>query len=246
MKRLLSILLIFFTTISQGQDAEAIVEKSIEQFKGETSEATMSMEIIRPSWSRTITMKAWSKGEDFSLIKILSPARDEGIGYLKRDKEIWNWQPSIERTIKLPPSMMSQSWMGSDFTNDDLVRESSTLTDYDHEIIGNDTINNRPCWKIKMTPEPDAPVVWGKVIAWISKDQYLELRTEFYDEEGELINIMKASNIQQMGDRTIPTRLEMIPADKEEHKTVVTYESIEYNLSIPDDFFSIQNMKNIR
>lgn len=188
-------------------------------------------------------MKAWSKGDDFSLIKILSPARDEGTGFLKRDKEIWNWQPSIERTIKLPPSMMSQSWMGSDFTNDDLVRESAELTDYDHEIIGNDTLDGKACWKISMIPHPDAPVVWGKIIGWITRVNYLEIRTEFYDEDGELVNIMIASDIKEMGNRIIPTRMEMIPADKEEHKTIVTYKSIEYNQPISDDFFSIQNMK---
>lgn len=233
-------------TSLMAQNATEIVAKSLQQFKGKTSEAIMSMEIIRPTWSRKIRMKTWTKGEDFSLIKILSPARDEGTGFLKRKKEIWNWQPSIERTIKLPPSMMSQSWMGSDFTNDDLVRESSTLTDYNHEIMGTDTIRGRTCWKIKMTPKPNAPVVWGKVIAWITKENHLELRTEFYDEEGELINIMKASEIKKMGERIIPTKMEMIPADKENHKTVINYESVVYNKPIEKDFFSIQNMKNVR
>lgn len=233
-------------TFGWSQTATEIVEKAIENFQGETSKATMKMEIIRPSWSREITMKTWSKGTEYSLIKILSPARDEGSGYLKRKKEMWNWQPSIERTIKLPPSMMSQSWMGSDFTNDDLVREASELTDYTHEIMGSEIIDDRECWKIGMTPKPDAPVVWGKVITWISKNDYLQLKSEFYDEEDELINIMKAGNIQTMGGRTIPTRMEMIPADKEGHKTVVSYESVVFNEPIEDDFFSIQNLKNIR
>lgn len=243
MKYFLFFICLFSSNFLFAQTATEIVDRSIQQFKGETSYAEMSMEIVRPSWSREITMKAWSKGDDFSLIKILSPARDEGTGFLKRDKEIWNWQPSIERTIKLPPSMMSQSWMGSDFTNDDLVRESAELTDYDHEIIGNDTLDGKACWKISMIPHPDAPVVWGKIIGWITRVNYLEIRTEFYDEDGELVNIMIASDIKEMGNRIIPTRMEMIPADKEEHKTIVTYKSIEYNQPISDDFFSIQNMK---
>lgn len=244
------LLILFFVAwlpaVVGAQDATEIVNRSLDQFKGQTSEAKMSMEIIRPSWSRKITMKSWTKGDDFSLIKVLAPARDEGTGYLKRGKEIWNWQPSIERTIKLPPSMMSQSWMGSDFTNDDLVRESSILTDYNHEILGSETIDGRECWKIKMTPKSDAPVVWGKVIAWITKEHYLEIRTEFYNEEGELINIMRGSDIKKMGGRTITTTLEMIPADKEGHKTVVHYEEIKYNQPLEDDFFSVQNMKSIR
>jgi outer membrane lipoprotein-sorting protein len=248
MKRLLALLVLLGLAVSgvTAQTATEIVKKSLDQFKGETSKATMSMEIIRPTWSRKITMEAWSKGEDYSLIKILSPARDEGTGFLKRKKEIWNWQPSIERTIKLPPSMMSQSWMGSDFTNDDLVREASVLTDYDHTILGTETIDGREAWKIQMIPKPDAPVVWGKVIAWITKDLYLELRAEFYDEEGELINVMEAGDIKTLGGRTIPTRMEMIPADEEGHKTVVIYEDIDYDLSLADAFFSIQNMKNVR
>lgn len=247
MKRLLLVFLVaLFPIITEAQSATEIVERSLDQFKGQNSEAKMSMEIIRPSWSRKITMKSWTKGDDFSLIKVLSPARDEGTGFLKRGKEIWNWQPSIERTIKLPPSMMSQSWMGSDFTNDDLVREASVLTDYHHDLAGTETIDGRQCWKIEMTPKPEAPVVWGKVLAWITKEHYLEIRAEFFDEEGELINIMKASEIEEMGGRTIPTKMEMIPADEDGNKTVVRYESIQYNQLIEDEFFSIQNMKSIR
>lgn len=237
---------LLFSALAWSQTATEIVQKAIDNFKGETSKSTMSMEIIRPDWSREITMKGWTKGDDYSLIKILSPARDAGSGFLKRGKEIWNWQPSIERTIKLPPSMMSQSWMGSDFTNDDLVREASEITDYVHEIIGTESIDNQECWKIEMTPKPDAPVVWGKIITWISKEHYLQLKAEYYDEEEELINIMKASNIQIMGGRTITTKLEMIPVDKEGHKTVITYQSVIFNEPITDDFFSIQNLKNIR
>lgn len=248
MLRIVNLLAIAILMISGlgAQTATEIVEKSLDQFKGETSQATMSMEIVRPTWSRKITMKAWTKGEDYSLIKILSPARDEGTGFLKRKKEIWNWQPSIERTIKLPPSMMSQSWMGSDFTNDDLVREASVLTDYEHELLGTEMINEREAWKIQMTPKPDAPVVWGEVLAWITKEHYLELRSEFYDEEGELINIMEASDVKELGGRIIPTRMEMIPADEEGNKTIITYETVTYNQPLTDGFFSIQNMKNVR
>lgn len=206
----------------------------------------MSMKIVRPSWSREIEMRSWTLGEDFSLIKVLAPARDKGTGFLKRDKEIWNWQPSIERTIKLPPSMMSQSWMGSDFTNDDLVREASAVTDYDHALRGTETIGGRECWIIEMTPKPDAPVVWGKVVAWITKEHYIEVRAIFYDEEGERVNTMEASEIKEMDGRVIPTVLEMIPVDKEGHKTIVRYESVAYGIDVDADFFSVQNMKSLR
>lgn len=240
----LSLLLPFM--MQAQEDASTIVKKALEQFKGETSVAEMTMTIIRPTWQREVTMKSWTKGEDYSLIKILSPARDKGTGFLKRGKEIWNWQPTIERTIKLPPSMMSQSWMGSDFTNDDLVRESSTVTDYEHKILESTTIEGREAWKILLTPKPDAPVVWGKVILWITKDHYLELRAEFYDEEGELVNTMMGKDIQTMDGRVIPTTLEMIPADKENQKTVIHYSSVTFNKPIETDFFSLQNMKTVR
>ena len=230
----------------QAQDAGEIVKKALDNFRGKSSKSTITMKIIRPGWSREIRMKAWSKGDKYSLIKILAPARDKGVAYLKVGKEIWNWQPSIERTIKLPPSMMGQSWMGSDFTNDDLVRESSEVRDYTHRIIGSDTLQGRECWKIELIPKEDAAVVWGKIIMWISKKDYLELRAEFYDEDGTLVNIMKASDIKNMHGRIIPVRLEMIPADKPGQKTVIVYEDIVFDIPIPDSFFSLQNMKKVR
>jgi len=248
MKKILSLLLIFLLApaLLQAQDAREIVKKALDNFRGESSKSTLTMKIIRPGWSREIRLKAWSKGEKYSLIKILAPARDKGVAYLKVGKEIWNWQPSIERSIKLPPSMMGQSWMGSDFTNDDLVRESSELRDYTHRIIGSDTLQGRECWKIELLPKEEAAVVWGKIIMWVSKKDYLELRAEFYDEDGKLVNIMKASDIKKMNGRTIPTRLEMIPAEKPGQKTVIVYEDIQFDIPIPDRFFSLQNMKKVR
>ncbi len=238
--------LLALSAFLSAQDAGKIVKKALDNFRGKSSKSTITMKIIRPGWSREIRMKAWSKGDHYTLIKILAPARDKGVAYLKVGKEIWNWQPSIERSIKLPPSMMGQSWMGSDFSNDDLVRESSEVRDYTHRIIGSDTLQGRECWKIELRPKEDAAVVWGKIIMWISKKDYLELRAEFYDEDATLINIMKASDIKNMNGRIIPTRLEMIPADKPKQKTVIVYEDIQFDIPIPDRFFSLQNMKKVR
>ncbi len=228
-----------------SQDAREIVKKAQDKFRGKSSESTITMKIVRPSWSREVVMKAWTKGDRYALIKVLAPAREKGVAYLKVGKEIWNWQPSIERIIKLPPSMMGQSWMGSDFTNDDLVRESSLVDDYEQKIIGSDTIDGRECWKIELTPKPDAAVIWGKIIVWISKKDDLELRAEFYDEDGELVNIMTASDIKNMNGRIIPTRLEMVPADKPGNKTILIYNDIKFDIPIADGFFSIQNMKKV-
>jgi len=229
----------------QAQDATDIVRKANEKMQGESSQVEMTMQIVRPSWQRSISMKAWSKGQDYSLILITAPARDEGSAYLKRGNEIWNWQPSINRTIKMPPSMMSQSWMGSDFSTNDLVREASIVVDYTHTLLGDSTLSGYDTYKIKMTPKPEAPVVWNKVITFISKEEYLQLRAEFYDEDGELVRFMKGSEVKEMDGRIVPTRMEMIPVDKKGQKTVITYKQMQFNIDISQRFFSTQNMKNV-
>lgn len=234
-----------FTLPVVAQDATEIIRKMDEKMRGESLEAEMTMSIIRPTWERTISMKTWSRGMDYSLILITAPARDEGTAFLKRGNEIWNWVPNVGRTIKMPPSMMMQSWMGSDFTNDDLVRESSVVVDYEHEMAGEETISGYECYKIEMTPKPEAPVVWGRVDVWVSKDEFLQLRSEFYDEDGELINVMEGMNVKEFDGRLIPARLEMIPMGKKGHKTVMEYKSMKFNEGIPERFFSVQNMRRV-
>lgn len=238
-------LLVALTIQVQAQDATDIVRKADEKMRGESSRAEITMQIIRPTWERSISIKSWSMGQDYMLMLITAPARDEGTAYLKRENEIWNWLPDINRTIKLPPSMMSQSWMGSDFSNNDLVRESSIVTDYNHSLAGDSTISGYDCYKIEMIPKPDAPVVWGRVVAFISKNEYLQLRFEFYDEDDYLMRTMEGSDVQEIGGRTIPTRMEMIPEDEENQKTVLIYNDIEFGIDVSERFFSIQNMKRV-
>lgn len=230
-----------------GQDARTILKTSEEKRRGiSSSKAEMTMTIIRPKWTRTMAMKAWSKGEDYSLILVTSPARDKGSATLKRQKEVWSWNPRIERTIKLPPSMMSQSWMGSDLTNDDLVREVSLVTDYDSRILDTESIEGRTCWKIELIPHEDVAVVWGKVIMFIDQKDYLQLRTEFYDEDSYLINIMQASQIKEMGGRPFAAKLELIPQEEEGHKTILEYQSLSFDIPIDENYFSVQNLKRIK
>lgn len=246
---------IFFTFLSgilltgsiYAQDAKAIIRQAEEVRRGvETSQAEMTMTIVRPTWTRSMSMKSWSKGDDYALMLITAPARDAGTATLKRGSEVWNWAPRIERTIKLPRSMMSQSWMGSDFTNNDLVQEVSIIDDYDHRVLKDSTVEGRACWKIELIPHEDAAIVWGKIYTWIDKADYLTLRSEFYDEDGYLINVMQSSNIRTMGGRTFATRMEMIPVEEEGHKTVMEYQSISFDEALNDDFFSVQNMKRVR
>lgn len=242
----LTIILYGFASWAQDMSAIDIIKKADEKMRGKTSKTEMIIKIVRPTWQRDMGLKAWSKGNELSMILITAPAKDKGTVFLKRHKEIYNWLPSIERSIKMPPSMMMQSWMGTDMTNDDLVRESSIVEDYDHEIVGNETIEGRECWKIKLTPKPDAPVVWGMIYTWIDKKDYIQLRTEFYDEDEDLVNTMTAGDIKTMGGKVIASRVEVIPADKKGQKTVMITEAISFDEPIDDSFFSTQNMKKVK
>lgn len=229
-----------------AQTALEIIQSADEYLRGESSIAEISIEVQRPSWSRNMSIKAWAKGTELSLILIQSPARDKGTVFLKRQKEIWNWQPQIERIIKLPPSMMMQSWMGSDFTNDDLVKESSIIEDYKHKLLGDTIILDRNCYIIELTPKPEAPVVWGKIISFIGKDLPLQMGSEFYDEENYLINKMNIVALDYFGGKLLPSLMEMIPMEEENQKTIMQYHSLEFNTKIDDTFFSKQNMKRLR
>lgn len=239
-------LLTFFSTLISAQDIKEIIRKSDEKFRGSSSTGSFSMTIERPTWSRTISMKSWSLGTEYSLIYVTAPAKEKGQVFLKRKNEMWNWVPSIERMIKIPPSMMMQSWMGSDFTNDDLVRESSIVKDYTHKLLGEEIIADYPCYKAELIPLENAPVVWGKVLIWVSKKDYLWLKAEFYDEDGILVSTEILSDIKKMDDRVIPCRMEMIPAGKKGQKTIMVFENTDFDVPLKEDFFSIQNMKKIK
>lgn len=234
-----------FPFLLTAQTAKEIVEKTEDKMRGKTSQAIIVVKTIRPSWTREMRLKTWMKGNDYSTILITSPVRDKGIVFLKRKKEVWNWMPSIEKIIKLPPSMMSQSWMGTDFTNDDLVKESSLVTDYNHAFTNDTTINSRSCFQIIMIPKPEAAVVWGKLITCIDKEKMVQLHARFYDESNELINTMNAFEVKMMDGRLIPTRFEMIPANKKNQKTEMRYVSVIFNRTIDESLFTTDKMRYI-
>lgn len=242
----LSFLFVLQSTLLISQNAYDIIKKADEHSRGNTSIATMTIQVIRPTWTRTITMKAWTKGNEYSAILIKSPAKEQGTVFLKRGKEVWNWIPSIERTIKMPPSMMNQSWMGTDFTTDDLVKEASILKDYTHTILGDTIIDGRPSHVIELIPKPQSAIVWGKVITIIDKKDYILLNVQYYDEAGILINTLRCSNIKNFNGRLLPAKMEMIPTDKEQNKTVMTYSDIIFNTIIPDSFFNINTITLIQ
>ncbi len=240
-------LLISFMIPVHAQDAREIIKKADEKMQGEeTSQSTMTMTIVRPTWQREVTFKSWTKGRDYSVALVTAPAKESGQTFLKRETEMWNWNPTINRLIKLPPSMMSQGWMGSDFSNDDLLKESSIVVDYTHTIIGKEEIDGWDCYKIELIPLEDAAVVWGKIFKWIAKEEFLQMKTEYYDEDDYLIKTELAYDMKTMGGRLIPSKFELIPEEEEGHKTVVVMDDITFNEPIPDSFFSQQNMKRVR
>jgi outer membrane lipoprotein-sorting protein len=242
MKKILLLLFFHLSIIALSQEAKDIVKKADEKAKGKTSVANITIQTIRPTWTREMTVKAWTKGNDLSFILVLAPAKEKGVVFLKRKKEVWNWIPSIERSIKMPPSMMSQSWMGTDFTNDDLVKEASILEDYNHTFLQDVIIDGRNCYKIQLLPKPKSAVVWGKVIMDIDKKDFMMLHVEYYDEDGVLINTMHCSDIKLLGDRLLPGKMEMVPASKKGNKTVLIYNSLIFDTPLDDSFFNTQNI----
>ena len=246
---ILSILFFSPALMLSGQDLspKEIIRKADEKFNGEkTSTSIMAMTIVRPTWERTIEFKNWTSGRDYALTLITVPAKEKGQSFLKRENEMWNWNPTISRLIKLPPSMMSQGWMGSDYTNDDILKESSVVNDYNHQILGEEEYDGRMCYKIKMVAKEDAAVIWGHQIRWIDTKDFLFMKSELYDEDGYLVRTELGSDIKAMDGRLIPTRIELIPAEEEDQKTIVEIKEIQFNEPIKDSFFSQQNMKRVR
>ncbi|EGQ7975214.1 outer membrane lipoprotein-sorting protein [Vibrio parahaemolyticus] len=237
---------LLFTSLSYAESAFDIVQKSDQAMRGKSSYSEATMEIVRPDWTRSMTMKSWTKGTELSLVLVTAPAKDKGSASLKRHREMWNWVPSIERVIKIAPSMLSQSWMGSDFTNDDLINQSSIVVDYQHALLGNDSFEGDKVWVIEAMAKPDAPVVWNKVTLWISQSTYLQRKVEFYDEFDERVNVLTTYDVKELGGRKIATRMEMKPVDKPGNKTIFTTHQAQFDFDINDDFFSQQQMKSLR
>lgn len=244
MKRLILILFLL-PLMSWGQSALEIVTKSDDKLKGKSARVETTITIVRPNYTREMTMVSWSLGRDYSMTYLISPKRDAGSTFLNRQKEVWSYTPSIERIIKLPPSMMTQNWMGTDFTNDDLVKQSSMITDYKHHLIGKETIEGYSCHKIEMIPKEDAAVVWGKVVVWIDEKEYMQMKVEYYDEDGYLINTLLGKNPKIFDGKMLPSVMEMIPADKPGNKTIMTQNSMKFDIVIDESFFTTRKMKTV-
>ena len=227
---------------AQEPSAQDIVDRAESAIWGRTLQAQMTMTITTPRWTRQLDLATWIERPRRSFVRILAPAKEAGIGSLRIGAEMWNYLPAVERTIRIPPSMMLQPWMGSDFTNDDLVKESSLTTDYTHRVIGTDTAGSAPVYVVESRPKPDAAVVWGRIVLRVRRADFLPTSEEFYDERGSLVRVMTFSDIRSLGGRTVPTRWELQPVAKPGQRTTVVLTRATYDAPIDDAIFTQRNL----
>jgi len=241
-----SLFIAFFILLcgtSHAVEVETLVRDAVNYYRGNASVALVDMTIHRPGWERTLTIRAWTRGEKDSLFTIVAPPRDNGNGTLKRGAEMWIFNPRVNRVIKLPPSMMSQSWMGSDFSNNDLAKSDSIIDDYTHEITGTETHDGKTVFVITSMPKPDAPVVWGMQKLRVRED-LIFLSQEFYDEDLLLVKVMTGTQIQMVGGKLFPRVWKMQKADTEDEYTMLDYRELLFKEHLPADLFTISSLKH--
>lgn len=244
MKRLAIFLALLFTSLNiPAQTANEIIHKAEDMIKGSSAQGEIKMIVNTPDYTREMQMESWWVGNEKALIIIKSPRREMGNKTLKIGNEMWSYLKNTETTIKIPPSMMLQSWNGSDFTNDDLVRESNLDDDYNQIIIAEEEIDKNLCWKIQLDPRPDAPVVWGKLIYWVRKADFTPARVDYYNEKNELMRHMVFTDIKTFGKRTIPSKWVMVNDRKEKHSTSFEIISMQFDINISDRVFSFQELE---
>ncbi len=227
---------------ANAQEAQKVVDDAIRYYRGKASVCLIDMKITRPNWQRDMTIKAWTKGQKKSIFYIAAPPKDEGNGTLKLGGEMWTYNPKVNRVMKLPPSMMSQGWMGSDFSNDDLAKSDSIVVDYTHEMEGYETHEGKKVSVIRSIPKPGAAVVWGQQRLKIREDHILLLQ-EFFDEEKKLVKAMASSEIQMMGGKLFPRVWTMRKADAAGEFTTVKYRQIRFDLDLPDSLFTEASLR---
>lgn len=232
-------------SVALADDAAAIIQKNFDYMREKASASTVEMRVVRPDWQRTTTLKVWTRGDKDSLFTVLGPAKDRGNGTLKKGREMWIFNPKVNRTIKLPPSMMSQSWMGSDFSNNDLAKSDSIIVDYDHSLDGVETHEGKTVYRIRSIPKPGAPVVWGMQTMKIREDA-IPLEEIFYDEEMQPVKILTFSDIKPLGGKLFPRIMTMKTTDAPGEYTTVTYQTLEFFHELPDRLFTLSALKNPR
>lgn len=231
---------------SEQPDIAALVERFDRLLNGQSFVGVMTMSIETPSWSRSIKLKVWSRGQDYALIRVLEGGpRDTGMMTLKRGKQLWNWLPQAGRVMKLPSGMLGDSWMGSDFTNDDLLRGNSLIDDFNASLNGIERGEGYSAWHVVLVPKPTAAIVWGRIEVLIDRNSCLPISQRFFDEDGELAREMSFSEFRQIGWRHFPAKMTVVPAERG-RETSIAYSEIEFDIEIPEDTFSLQRLRQGR
>ncbi len=228
------------------ETAEEIIDYVDHLLRGNSSQGTIVMDIVTENWSRSLEMEVWSLGKEYSLVRVNAPKSEAGTATLKVDKQVWNYLPRADRTIKIPPSLMMGSWMGSHFTNDDLVKESQLIEDYNIEISFDGERDGEPVWEFTLTPKPEAPVVWGRIEEQVRRRDVMPTWAKYYDEDGNLSRTMAFSEFKTMGGRLVPSVMTITPEDKPSESTTIIYSDIVFDVGLDQDFFSLRNLKQLR
>ena len=243
---MLACLLLAQSSTAVEIDARDLVRQAMDHWRGLTSHSKMTMTIHRPDWERTLTMESWSKGDKLSLVRVIEPRKDAGNGTLLNDNSMWTFSPKINRIIKVPSSMMSQSWMGSDFSNKDVAKSTDILDQYDHELTHSEERDGHVYYTITSIPHDDAAVVWGKEVL-VVRDDFVLLEEQFWDQDGQLVKAMKTLEVAEMGGRAVARVIRMAKTGMEEEEwTQMTAEQIEFDLVLPDRLFTLSNLRNPR
>jgi hypothetical protein len=222
---------------------EEVVRHVDDLFRGESSRGRVAMEVVTARWTRSMEMEMWSLGRDYSLVRVLAPARDAGTATLKVEKDIWNYLPRVDRTIKVPGAGMGGSWMGSHFTYDDLVRESSLVDDFEVALAFEGVRDGVRIWQFRLTPRPEAPVVWSRIELDVRQEDLMPLRSRYYDDRGGLARTMVFSDFRRMGGRLVPALLSMEPEDKPGERTTIRYTDLRFGIGLDRAFFSLQRLR---
>ncbi|HBN03785.1 MAG TPA: outer membrane lipoprotein-sorting protein [Bacteroidetes bacterium] len=248
-KKLIGIAMLGCFAISMntgGLTAIQILKKAEQKLSSSTVIADVSIVIKRPKWTKTMELKTWSKGMDYAMAYVKGPDKDEGTVYLKAKKDVYNYLPKVKKTVKLPSNLLSQNWMGTDMTTDDLVKLSKLTLEYDADLSGSAQVSGRDCYVITLIPKPEAEVLWGKLVLSIDKKDFIQLKTMFYDEDLELVNTVIGTDIKNLGGKILASKLTMIPAGKTGQSTVITYKTMKFDTPIADAFFSKSNMPKVK
>ena len=241
----LILLLVPICAAAEERDATQIVRDAVDHWRGLSSYTEMTMVIHRPDWERSMTMRAWTKGQDQSLVRVLEPKKDRGSGTLTDDDSMWTFSPKVNRVIKIPSSMMGQSWMGSDFSNKDVARADDIIDQYEHKVLQREELDDIVVYEIESVPLEDAAVVWGREVLKIRED-HVVLEHAFYDQDGELVKKLISLEVEEMGGRTIAKRQRMVKTDEPDEWTEISVNDVAYEIDLKDSLFTLSNLRNPR